>query len=58
MIVIGRSEQVIDMVDALLKECAGREIVSASQIADALLDIRMELTRDTKREEEKHETND
>jgi len=31
---------IIQKLDVLLKECSGRDLVSASQMADQLLDIR------------------
>ena len=31
------------LIDSLIKECSGRDIVSASQMTDSLLDIRIHL---------------
>jgi len=31
---------IIERIDVLLKECSGRDLVSASQMSDQLLDIR------------------
>ena len=41
---------IISKLDVLPKECSGHEIVSASQMADQLLDIRQFITK----EKDKH----
>ena len=51
---IGRSQLALDLVDTLLRECAGREIMSASTVADALLDIRTAITAQDETEELDH----
>ena len=38
------------LVDSLIKECSGRDIVSASQMTDSLLDIRIHLMGIAERE--------
>lgn len=37
------SSRALQLVDAALAECAGRDIVSASEMTDILLDIRLSL---------------
>ena len=38
------------LVDSLIKECSGRDIVSASQMTDSLLDLRIHLMGISERE--------
>lgn len=37
---------IISKLDVLLKQCSGHEIVSASQMADQILDIRQFITKE------------
>lgn len=41
--VLDEMEIATNLVDSLIKECSGRDIVSASQMTDSLLDIRIHL---------------
>lgn len=43
-------EVALSLVDSLIKECSGRDIVSASQMTDSLLDIRIHLMGIAERE--------
>jgi len=36
-----RDQEVLELIDRAIRECAGRDIVSAVQMADMLLDIRL-----------------
>lgn len=41
--VLDELEVAMNLVDSLIKECSGRDIVSASQMTDSLLDIRIHM---------------
>jgi hypothetical protein len=41
--VLDEVEVAMNLVDSLIKECSGRDIVSASEMTDSLLDIRIHI---------------
>jgi hypothetical protein len=43
MAIVDELEVAMNLVDSLIKECSGRDIVSASQMTDSLLDLRIHL---------------
>ena len=43
MNLIEQLEVATKLIDSLIKECSGRDIVSASQMTDSLLDIRIHM---------------
>lgn len=38
-----RDEEILKLIDRAIRECAGRDIVSATEMTDLLLDIRLYL---------------
>lgn len=54
MSVLNELEIAMNLVDSLIKECSGRDIVSASQMTDSLLDLRIHLMAITEREKSEH----
>lgn len=36
-----RDEEILKLIDRAIRECAGRDIVSATEMTDLLLDIRL-----------------
>lgn len=50
MNVLSELEIALNLVDSLIRECSGRDIVPASQMTDSLLDLRIHLMAITERE--------